>query len=544
MCSNLSRSSLTYRCITNSQASVKIKLDKFVEDFQYGRRQSTVISDQTVDSLSAEDRLTWRTLRKELEEIGITVAAFEANRDFILRWLKRAVETGAFEEQSAQGSDNESLQRSPSASSARITELGSHESNIGASTEVAHTTGHDSRHENRAQPPVSNSGPESSLDLATSLPLVARESSTQMRNSTVVLPVSAYLAFTCEWCGISPKTYELHMRCEQCKNGKYDLCLQCWRLGRGCMNWYGFGHRAKDRWIEKVDSKARGSPERVYPHFFTGRRYRLVTHNQPRRGENGAVLTITADLYLELQSGFFCSNCSGFAPKNVWVCDTCNDGEWAYCNSCVRRGRCCTHPLLPVSSFHPTSRPSLNSVTHQASEDTQQIRLLTVSVKCKICTKGIPRDARHFHCPQCNEGSYNICTKCYLSIGRISARDEPQGWRRCLKGHRMTIIDYEDSPRGQRRVIAQDIIGGHAQEERDMGSSTYILPPSRGGSLRVLALWSNWPDPNIEEGEDELSFPRGAEIRECEKINEDWSWGVYCSRKGLFPTNYCTKLPP
>ena len=43
--------------------------------------------------------MVWRTIRKELEGTGVTTAAFEANRDFIFDWFVRAVESGAFVEQ-------------------------------------------------------------------------------------------------------------------------------------------------------------------------------------------------------------------------------------------------------------------------------------------------------------------------------------------------------------------------------------------------------------------------------------------------------------
>lgn len=60
-------------------------------------------------------------------------------------------------------------------------------------------------------------------------------------------------------------------------------------------------------------------------------------------------------------------------------------------------------------------------------------------------------------------------------------------------------------------------------------------PPSGGVGLRLLALWSYYPDPNDS---DELSFPRGAEITEAENINDDWFWGCYAGNKGLFPGAY------
>jgi hypothetical protein len=47
-----------------------------------------------------KDKQVWRTIRKELEDMGITVAAFEANKDFIFGWFAKAVASGAFEEHS------------------------------------------------------------------------------------------------------------------------------------------------------------------------------------------------------------------------------------------------------------------------------------------------------------------------------------------------------------------------------------------------------------------------------------------------------------
>ena len=90
-----------------SQISVETKLDKFIEEFRQGRKETSIVSLQTVDSLSADDRVIWRTIRKELEEIGISVAAFDANRNFIFDWFVRAVEAGAFEEQNAHSTDDE-----------------------------------------------------------------------------------------------------------------------------------------------------------------------------------------------------------------------------------------------------------------------------------------------------------------------------------------------------------------------------------------------------------------------------------------------------
>lgn len=62
--------------------------------------------------------------------------------------------------------------------------------------------------------------------------------------------------------------------------------------------------------------------------------------------------------------------------------------------------------------------------------------------------------------------------------------------------------------------------------------SSRRFPPDGGVGLIVQAIWSWYPE---EEVEDELVFPRGADITEAENINDDWFWGCYAGRTGLFP---------
>ena len=70
-----------------------------MQEFKDGKHELSVITTQTIESLSTDEKQTWRTIRKELEEIGISLAAFEANKAFILEWFKDGIKTGAFEEQ-------------------------------------------------------------------------------------------------------------------------------------------------------------------------------------------------------------------------------------------------------------------------------------------------------------------------------------------------------------------------------------------------------------------------------------------------------------
>lgn len=87
---------------STSQIVVEKKLDVFLQEFQDGMHEGSVISTQTVESLSTDERQAWRAIRKELEDIGISVAAFDANKTFIINWFKTAMSTGAFEEKSSE----------------------------------------------------------------------------------------------------------------------------------------------------------------------------------------------------------------------------------------------------------------------------------------------------------------------------------------------------------------------------------------------------------------------------------------------------------
>lgn len=78
---------------------MEAKLDEILTEFRKGHREASVISVQTVDSLTTADKEVWRSIRKELEDMGLSLAAFDANKDFIFSWLVKAMADGAFEEQ-------------------------------------------------------------------------------------------------------------------------------------------------------------------------------------------------------------------------------------------------------------------------------------------------------------------------------------------------------------------------------------------------------------------------------------------------------------
>ncbi|MCJ1464198.1 hypothetical protein MMC07_002811 [Pseudocyphellaria aurata] len=421
----------------------------------------------------------------------------------------------------------------------------------------------------------------------------------------------------CNRCDKPHLEYELHQNCSSCLEGDYNLCIRCYRLGLGCLYWYGFGNAALQRYEHRAPPGGY-PPRNPLPHVLTGHRYLRPALESRQLASPENTQQTSVDPAKRVQSGAFCSNCSAFANECFWKCDLCNEGEWGFCNTCVNQGKCCSHPLLPLahalskttphssstiqhgeSAFDPTARSDASSQNSKISFPSGPFKPLIFSIKCDICNYPISSSSTRFHCTQCNAGDSNICTTCYnrlVSTGCISADDGHKGWRRCLAGHRMIIVGFQDSPLGQRRVVVNELVGGHALEDgnaetsssehhpsvteeewtwrdgqhkqvrtikkrhlhsrngnpslgADPSSSSASLhlqpqpqqrqaryfPPDGGIGMKLLAHWSYWPG---EGQENELTFPKGAVVSEAVDINGDWFWGIYAGAKGLFPGNY------
>ncbi|PGH09055.1 hypothetical protein AJ79_05784 [Helicocarpus griseus UAMH5409] len=457
---------------------------------------------------------------------------------------------------------------------------------------------------------------------SSSRPSSSRSEATTRANETLFPEPS----ISCNRCDKEDIQYEVYKSCSRCNNGNYNLCLLCYRLGRGCQHWFGFGKSAQDRFEQKYP--AGSSTVQESPHVLQSRKYQRPPAEAVRDRSNGSSRRTNNDPTKRLQSGMFCDMCHSFSDDCFWLCDICNQGEWGFCNSCVNQGKCCTHALVPIARVREDDlvepRPPGSATFKQTPVTTssyaigstiavgsERYRPLTFSTKCNNCTYPIPPSTSRFHCPACNDGDYDLCTNCYLKLGangKISKENGRNGWRRCLRGHRMMIVGFEDHIDGQKRVIVKDVVGGQALKDdlavaaaatgtptsasstssphsnaqpptptrQDSGDWTWKdeatgasinhrrrmprsrsawsgssptthtdptakmpfsshFPPSGGVGLRLLALWSYYPDPDVT---DEILFPRGAEITEAENINDDWMWGCYAGQKGLFPGGY------
>jgi hypothetical protein len=141
----------------------------------------------------------------------------------------------------------------------------------------------------------------------------------------------------------------------------------------------------------------------------------------------------------------------------------------------------------------------------------------------------------------------------------------------------MIIVGFQDGTGGQFRYVVADLVGGRnlKAEPYDMPSQpnaglqkwcwprgeqklerlvtkevqssaptqdgskifTQTFPPDGGVGMTASANWAWYP-----KAEDELLFPKGAEIREIEDVNGDWFFGVYMGAKGMLPSPYVRTL--
>ncbi|OQE47172.1 hypothetical protein PENCOP_c001G07935 [Penicillium coprophilum] len=463
--------------------------------------------------------------------------------------------------------------------------------------------------------------------LSSPLVPIRSERRTRPSSSRSNVPASPTVQFpepsiSCDRCGKGNIQYHLHKRCTSCKEGNFHLCLQCYRLGRGCLRWIGFGASA-DTTFQRIISSSSRRPIQINDsgHILLWFKYQRPpeTAHQDMSGER----QMTSDNPVRrLRSGLFCDTCQSSANDCFWKCNQCNEGDWGFCNSCVNQGRCCTHTLLPIRRITHSPPPSAPSTTPPPAESNTPLRpseiesfkILSFSTNCDICTYPIPASNTRYHCLECNGGDYDVCTNCYLKLvatGKINKENGHNGWRRCLAGHRMIVVGFEDHEEGQRRVIVRDLVGGRALRDEHVAQSqsqnsspatggpvaspefgtgdwswkdgperrkkasrlragpaftndtsrfsvsasdlpnppnssaaaTPIqgvppfrrFPPNGGVGLIVHALWSWYPE---QEVSDELVFPRGAHITEAENINDDWFWGCYAGRTGLFPGSH------
>ncbi|KAL2830576.1 hypothetical protein BDW59DRAFT_170130 [Aspergillus cavernicola] len=339
------------------------------------------------------------------------------------------------------------------------------------------------------------------------------------RSNALIQPANSFTepSISCDRCGKAEIQYDLYKSCPQCKDGNYHLCLRCYRLGRGCLEWKGFGASAQAE-FEKTKAPSDDQPVQLqeFQHILQTFRYSRPFETALRFVRDGKQMTTDNPAH-RLQQGLFCDRCQLSANDGLWRCNICNEGDWGFCHRCVNQGKCCTHPLLPICRIGPGSPMNRDQSSGDNSEEI--FKVLTISTKCDICTCLIPTSTLRFHCLRCNDGDYDVCANCYLKLvatSKIRKEDGLNGWRRCLKGHRIVVIGFEDYPEGQRRVIARNLVGGYALNDDHLpptSSPTQTVPNSAG-----------LPSPDSPSAVGDWSWKEGPERRKkAPRIRSSWN---------------------
>lgn len=77
---------------------------------------------------------------------------------------------------------------------------------------------------------------------------------------------------SCSRCEKPQIQTKLHYNCSKCNDGNFNLCLECYRAGRGCNHWFGFGLMAMYRFEQSAPAEGQ-TRNYEYPHILTARRY-------------------------------------------------------------------------------------------------------------------------------------------------------------------------------------------------------------------------------------------------------------------------------
>ncbi|OCT44151.1 RING finger domain-containing protein [Cladophialophora carrionii] len=375
----------------------------------------------------------------------------------------------------------------------------------------------------------------------------------------------------CARCSRPSIQYEVHKHCDPCR---MDLCLRCYRSGRGCNHWFGFGDAAMRKFNASRPPSRHNQPAEL-PHILVGRQY-LRPPTQTRRHA-------ASDPAARLREGNFCDRCGRFANDYFWTCDVCNEGEWGFCNDCVNTNHCCNHALLPVarisndpndpglqaalrpgnatlSTFSSGRRDpspaqsvasSCTSATGPYSGLRADFRPLVITTNCDVCSRSISPEETRFHCPTHStpspddpslKGDYDICGSCYardVAAGRIKREDGPDGWRLCPKGHRMVTVVFERDVEGnQRRAIVRDIVGGVKLTDDDMAAWKLAMSNiHRTDTLALSAVRGEWSWREDEAGTRRTTRARTATLPQSGvKIPPDGGSGKICrARWSYYP---------
>ncbi|MCJ1390796.1 hypothetical protein MMC18_003657 [Xylographa bjoerkii] len=87
--------------LQTSPVVIKKHIRKILQEYREGKREGSIFSSVSADSLTADERIQWRAIRKELENSGLTLAVLDSNRDLIIECLTNALNSESIQNHAA-----------------------------------------------------------------------------------------------------------------------------------------------------------------------------------------------------------------------------------------------------------------------------------------------------------------------------------------------------------------------------------------------------------------------------------------------------------
>jgi len=85
---------------SGSLARIEKLLEQLTLEHQAGMREQSVISAHSIESAQEGDDAVWRQIGRELEDVGINHFMICEHKDFIINWIKGALQSDRFDEAS------------------------------------------------------------------------------------------------------------------------------------------------------------------------------------------------------------------------------------------------------------------------------------------------------------------------------------------------------------------------------------------------------------------------------------------------------------
>ncbi|KLJ12220.1 hypothetical protein EMPG_12722 [Blastomyces silverae] len=195
---------------------------------------------------------------------------------------------------------------------------------------------------------------------SSSRPSSSRSDTAIRSSSESLLPEPS---ISCSRCDKRNIQYEVYKTCTRCDDGNYNLCLLCYRMGRGCLHWFGFGKSAQVRFEKKYPTGI--SAVREPPHVLQSRKYLRPPGETTQNRPNSSRRRTKDDPAKRLQSASATRENGAFV---IAVSTKANAAHILFYPS-VESGKAMLSPLIHQAHLPPNSNAPVPIPVRQDSGD-------------------------------------------------------------------------------------------------------------------------------------------------------------------------------